>query len=156
MEKKIKQIKIVEGYNYYIFSLFSPFYIPKDCSEYTIEEFYKRYIEFFNCERVSKEREFIVIVYLNRVIDNPYLRQHMFDIKDNFNHYGNYLNITLTKAKNKGKIYLLTKLQTPSGFQEKINKDEKEIFSGYCNLVLSDKLLERFDNECSQRDDKQN
>ena len=153
-EKEIKQIKIVEGYNYYIVSLFSPFYIPIDCSKYTIEGFYKRYIEFFECERVSKEREFINVVYLNRFIDNPHIQQHMFDIKDNFNYYANFQNIILTKAKDKGKIYLLREPQTLSDFQEKIDKDDEKLYQGHCNLELSDKLLERFKNECSQRDNK--
>ena len=94
------------------------------------------------------------MIYLNKYVEIDDITYNI-DLKTYFKNLAEFKHIILTKATDKGRIYTLTSIDKLKPFYDEYNSDKK-LYEGYCNLVLSDKLLERFDNECSQRDDKQN
>ena len=156
-EKELKTIKIVLGYNYYITSPLNVSPIEDFQIEYTITEFYRKYINNFRNKINKFEKNLIKMIYLNKYIEINDTDDiiHNIDLKTYFKNFAEFKHIILTKATNEGRIYTLTSIDKLKPFYDKYNLDKK-LYEGYCNLELSDKLLERFDNECSQRDDKQN
>lgn len=148
-----KEIKIVEGFNYYVDVLLLLKYM-ENMRDDTIESFYKKFILFVRETKEYHRQNFIDCIYKNKpdhLFKEQYLtanEQYFFDLITEYKEENMY--IIVSKANDKGRIYIYEKYYINKHYEA--GNIENVIFNGECSkLLLSDKLLEKYKKEMEEQ-----
>lgn len=154
-ENKLKEVKLVLGYNYYIVNSILPTIVnyPYNSIYFNYmdtKDFYKTYYRLYTRYRNNQEQELISCIYHQNMSDNCCLDTFCYiekNIKEFFKYMiNNSSYVIISKTKDSDKIYFFKEQRELNEYIQKHDIKDK-IFQDYCTIELSDKLLERIKNE---------